>query len=251
MVQPSSAFAEGSKRPVEFRVTTGSMFINEIEIVGLVTVLVSVFFVGYELRQANKIARVETEWQLMNTYASWDEAIISCPECFIQSASAFSSTTEYMRVQSIIYRAINAWQAGEIGYDEGLLSQRTFNLFYRDANIFINQAKEDVICIYVSIGQKVGKVAQTYGILEQNGAMGHTIIVAANASDPAPMQFLAPYTGCALGEFFMHQGKDVLIVYDDLSKHSWAYRQMSLILKRPPGREAYPCLLYTSDAADE
>ena len=112
------------------------------EIVGLVTVLVSVFFVGYELRQANKIARVETEWQLMNTYASWDEAIISCPECFIQSASAFSSTTEYMRVQSIIYRAINAWQAGEIGYDEGLLSQRTFNLFYRDANIFINQAKE-------------------------------------------------------------------------------------------------------------
>ena len=104
----------------------------------------------------------------------------------------------------------------------------------------INQAAENVICIYVSIGQKVGKVAQTYGILEQNGAMEHTIIVAANASDPAPMQFLAPYTGCALGEFFMHQGKDVLIVYDDLSKHSWAYRQMSLILKRPPGREAYP-----------
>ena len=119
-------------------IKTPSLF----EIAGLTTVLISLFFVGYELRQANKIARVETEWQLMNTYAAWDEAIISCPECFTQSASALSSTSEFMRSQSIIYRAINAWQASEIGYDEGLLSQRTFNLFYRDASIFINQAKE-------------------------------------------------------------------------------------------------------------
>ena len=78
------------------------------------------------------------------------------------------------------------------------------------------------------------------GTLEESGAMAHTIIVAANASDPAPMQYLAPYAGCAIAEQFMAEGKDALIVYDDLSKHAWAYRQMSLLLRRPPGREAYP-----------
>ena len=104
----------------------------------------------------------------------------------------------------------------------------------------INQKGGDLICIYVAIGQKVGKVAQTVALLEEHGAMEHTIVVAANASDPAPMQYLAPYAGCALGEVFMNQGKDALIVYDDLSKHAWAYRQMSLLLRRPPGREAYP-----------
>ncbi len=104
----------------------------------------------------------------------------------------------------------------------------------------INQKGGDLICIYVAIGQRVGKVAQTVAILEQYGAMEHTVVVAANASDPAPLQYLAPYAGCAIGEEFMEQGRDALIIYDDLSKHAWAYRQLSLLLRRPPGREAYP-----------
>ncbi len=104
----------------------------------------------------------------------------------------------------------------------------------------INQKGGDLICIYVSIGQRVAKVAATVAQLEEHGAMEHTIVVAANASDPVALQYLAPYTGCAIGEYFMDQGKDVLIIYDDLSKHAWAYRQLSLLLKRPPGREAYP-----------
>ncbi len=104
----------------------------------------------------------------------------------------------------------------------------------------INQKGGDLVCIYVAIGQKASKVAQTVGLLERYGAMEHTIVVAASASDPAPMQYLAPYAGCAMGEEFMESGKDALIVYDDLSKHAWAYRQVSLLLRRPPGREAYP-----------
>ena len=104
----------------------------------------------------------------------------------------------------------------------------------------INQRGGDLICIYVAIGQKQGKVAQVLTTLEGNDAMGHTIIVNAGASDPAPMQYIAPYAGCAMAEEFMEQGKDVLIIYDDLTKHAWAYRQMSLLLRRPAGREAYP-----------
>ncbi len=104
----------------------------------------------------------------------------------------------------------------------------------------INQKGQDLICIYVAIGQKAGKVAQVVATLEQYGAMEHTIVVAANASDPAPLQYIAPYSGTAMGEEFMEQGKDALICYDDLSKHAWAYRQLSLLLRRPPGREAYP-----------
>ncbi|MDP6824028.1 MAG: F0F1 ATP synthase subunit alpha [Dehalococcoidia bacterium] len=104
----------------------------------------------------------------------------------------------------------------------------------------INQKDTGVICIYVGIGQKVGKVAQVAQTLRDNGAMDHTIVVAANASDAAPLQYLAPYAGAAMAEHFMDQGKDVLIIYDDLTKHAWAYRQMSLLLRRPPGREAYP-----------
>lgn len=102
----------------------------------------------------------------------------------------------------------------------------------------INQ--KDVICIYVAIGQKTSKVAQLVAKLEELGAMDHTIVVSASASDSATMQYLAPYSGCAMGEYFMNQGKDALIIYDDLSKHAWAYRQMSLLLRRPSGREAYP-----------
>ena len=104
----------------------------------------------------------------------------------------------------------------------------------------IAQKGGDLICIYVAIGQKTSKVAQVVATLEKYGAMEHTIVVAADASAPAPLQYLAPYSGCAMGEEFMEQGKDALIVYDDLYKHAWAYRQLSLLLRRPPGREAYP-----------
>ncbi|SMP52381.1 F0F1 ATP synthase subunit alpha [Anoxynatronum buryatiense] len=104
----------------------------------------------------------------------------------------------------------------------------------------INQKDTDVICIYVAIGQKNSTVAQIQDVLNRNGAMDYTIIVAATASELAPLQFIAPYAGCAMGEEFMEQGKHVLLIYDDLSKHAVAYRAMSLLLRRPPGREAYP-----------
>jgi len=104
----------------------------------------------------------------------------------------------------------------------------------------INQKGGDLICIYVAIGQKASKVAQVVATLEAQGAMEHTIVVTASASTSAALQYLAPYAGCAIGEEFMEQGKDALVVYDDLSKHAWAYRQLSLLLHRPPGREAYP-----------
>lgn len=104
----------------------------------------------------------------------------------------------------------------------------------------INQKGKDLVCIYVAIGQRQGQVAQVVATLEQYGAMEHTIVVVASASDPAPMQYIAPYAGCSMGEYFMEKGKDALVVYDDLSKHAWAYRQISLLLRRPPGREAYP-----------
>jgi len=104
----------------------------------------------------------------------------------------------------------------------------------------LNQRGTGITCIYVAIGQKESKVAQLVATLEANGAMAHTIVVVAGASDPAPLAFLAPYAGCAMGEYFRDAGKDALIVYDDLSKHAWAYREMSLLLRRPPGREAYP-----------
>jgi F-type H+/Na+-transporting ATPase subunit alpha len=104
----------------------------------------------------------------------------------------------------------------------------------------INQKGKDCICFYVAIGQKASTVAKTVAKLDEFGAMDHTVVVAANASDPAAQQFLAPFAGVAMAEEFMHAGKDVLIVYDDLSKHAAAYRQISLLLRRPPGREAYP-----------
>ena len=107
-------------------------------------------------------------------------------------------------------------------------------------DIIINQKGKDVICIYVAIGQKRSTVAQLVQTLYKNGAMDYTIIVSATASDLAPLQYIAPYSGCAMGEYFMDQGKDVLIVYDDLSKHAVAYRALSLLIRRPPGREAYP-----------
>ncbi len=112
----------------------------------------------------------------------------------------------------------------------------------------INQKGKGVVCVYVAIGQKLSTVAQTVAVLEREGAMDHTIVVVAGAEDPAPLQYLAPYSGVAMGEFVMEEGveidgqtiKDALCVYDDLTKHAWAYREMSLLLRRPPGREAYP-----------
>jgi F-type H+/Na+-transporting ATPase subunit alpha len=104
----------------------------------------------------------------------------------------------------------------------------------------LNQKGEDVICVYVAIGQKASTVANAVQVLQEKGAMEYTIVVAANANDPASLQFLAPYTGAALAEYFMYTGKATLVVYDDLSKQAQAYRQMSLLLRRPPGREAYP-----------
>ena len=104
----------------------------------------------------------------------------------------------------------------------------------------INQKGKGVTCIYVAIGQKRSTVAQLVDTLQRNGAMDYTIVVSATASELAPLQYIAPYSGCAMGEYFMDQGKDVLIVYDDLSKHAVAYRALSLLIRRPPGREAYP-----------
>lgn len=104
----------------------------------------------------------------------------------------------------------------------------------------LNQKGKDVKCIYVAVGQKASSVANVVRKLEEHGAMDYTIVVAANASDPASMQYLAPYAGCAMGEYFRDRGEDALIVYDDLTKQAWAYRQVSLLLRRPPGREAYP-----------
>jgi F-type H+/Na+-transporting ATPase subunit alpha len=104
----------------------------------------------------------------------------------------------------------------------------------------INQKGKGVVCIYVAIGQKKSAVARTVALLEQNGAMDNTIVVVASADEAAALQYIAPYAGCAMGEEFMETGRDALVVYDDLSKHAWAYRQVSLLLRRPPGREAYP-----------
>src|SRR3989344_1567280 len=104
----------------------------------------------------------------------------------------------------------------------------------------INQKGQNVTCIYVAIGQKTSKIAQVVATLEKHNALAHTIVVAASASDSATLQYVAPYTGAAMGEYFMDQGRNALVIYDDLSKHAWAYRQVSLLLRRPSGREAYP-----------
>jgi F-type H+-transporting ATPase subunit alpha len=126
------------------------------------------------------------------------------------------------------------------GQRELILGDRQTGKTAIAVDTIINQKDEDVYCIYVAIGQKQSTVAQVVDKLKEYGAMEYTTVVAATASDPAPFQFIAPYTGCALGEHFRDNGKHALVIYDDLTKHAWAYRQLSLLLRRPPGREAYP-----------
>ncbi len=135
-------------------------------------------------------------------------------------------------------KAIDAMIPIGRGQRELIIGDRSTGKTTIAIDTIINQT--NVACIYVAIGQKASKVAQLVAKLEETGAMDHTIVVVASASDPAPMQYIAPYSGTAMGEYFMDQGKDALIVYDDLSKHAWAYRQVSLLLRRPSGREAYP-----------
>ncbi len=126
------------------------------------------------------------------------------------------------------------------GQRELIIGDRSTGKTALTLDTIINQKGGDLACIYVAIGQKASKVARVVATLEEYGAMEHTVVVAANASESAALQYLAPYAGCAIGEEFMEQGRDALVVYDDLSKHAWAYRQLSLLLRRPPGREAYP-----------
>ena len=137
-------------------------------------------------------------------------------------------------------KAIDAMIPIGRGQRELIIGDRSTGKTAIALDTIINQKGGDLICIYVAIGQKQGKVAQVVTTLEENDAMGHTIIVVAGASDSAPLQYIAPYSGCAMAESFMDQGREILIIYDDLTKHAWAYRQMSLLLRRPAGREAYP-----------
>lgn len=137
-------------------------------------------------------------------------------------------------------KAIDAMIPIGRGQRELIIGDRGIGKTAITLDTIINQKNSGVVCIYVAIGQKTSKIAQIIDTLEKYGAMKHTIIVAASAADSAALQFLAPYSGCALGEYFMDKGKDSLVIYDDLSKHSWAYRQLSLLLRRPSGREAYP-----------
>jgi F-type H+/Na+-transporting ATPase subunit alpha len=126
------------------------------------------------------------------------------------------------------------------GQRELIIGDRSTGKTALTLDTIINQKGGDLYCVYVAIGQKTSQVARVIAKLEQYGAMEHTIVVAANSADSVAMQYLAPYSGCAIGEEFMEQGKDALVIYDDLSKHAWSYRQLSLLLRRPPGREAYP-----------
>ena len=137
-------------------------------------------------------------------------------------------------------KAIDAMIPIGRGQRELIIGDRSTGKSAIALDTIINQKGGDLVCIYVAIGQKAGKVAQVVGLLEEYGAMEHTIVVAATAAESAALQYLAPYAGCAIGEEIMESGRDALIIYDDLSKHAWAYREISLLLRRPPGREAYP-----------
>ncbi len=137
-------------------------------------------------------------------------------------------------------KAIDAMIPIGRGQRELIIGDRQTGKTALAVDTIINQVGKDLVCIYVAVGQKRAGVARTVATLETHGAMDHTIVVVAAADEPAALQYIAPYAGCAIGEFFAEQGKDALVVYDDLTKHAWAYRQVSLLLRRPPGREAYP-----------
>ncbi|HAY84400.1 MAG TPA: F0F1 ATP synthase subunit alpha [Chloroflexi bacterium] len=137
-------------------------------------------------------------------------------------------------------KAIDALTPIGRGQRELIIGDRQTGKTALAIDTIINQKDKDLICIYVAIGQKKAAIARTVAILEQHGAMDNTVVVVASADEPAALQYIAPYAGCAIGEDFMENGQDALIIYDDLSKHAWAYRQVSLLLRRPPGREAYP-----------
>jgi len=138
------------------------------------------------------------------------------------------------------YKAVDSMVPIGRGQRELIIGDRQTGKTAMAIDTIINQKGSGIKCIYVAIGQKQSSIANVVRKLEEHGAMAHTIIVASSASTPASMQYLAPYAGCAMGEFFMDQGQDALIIYDDLTKQAWAYRQISLLLRRPPGREAYP-----------
>jgi F-type H+-transporting ATPase subunit alpha len=138
------------------------------------------------------------------------------------------------------YKSVDSMVPVGRGQRELIIGDRQTGKSAMAIDAIINQKGTGVKCVYVAIGQKQSSIANVVRKLEEHGAMEHTIIVAAGASDPASMLYLAPYSGCAMGEYFLDQGEDALIVYDDLTKQAWAYRQISLLLKRPPGREAYP-----------
>jgi F-type H+-transporting ATPase subunit alpha len=137
-------------------------------------------------------------------------------------------------------KAIDAMTPIGRGQRELIIGDRQTGKTALTIDTIINQKGKDLLCIYVAIGQKKASVARTVDVLERNGAMDYTIVVIASANEPAALQYIAPYAGCAMGEEFMENGRDALVVYDDLTKHAWAYRQVSLLLRRPPGREAYP-----------
>ncbi len=137
-------------------------------------------------------------------------------------------------------KAIDAMVPVGRGQRELIIGDRQTGKTAVAIDAIINQKGTGVLCVYVAVGQKASSIANVVRKLEEHGAMDHTIVVAATSSDPAAMQFLAPYAGCTMGEFFRDSGRDALIVYDDLTKQAWAYRQISLLLRRPPGREAYP-----------
>ncbi len=137
-------------------------------------------------------------------------------------------------------KAIDAMIPVGRGQRELIIGDRQTGKSALAIDTIINQRDKNVICIYVAIGQKKSSIARTVAVLDRHGAMDHTIIVAASADDSVTLQYIAPYAGCAIGEAFMENGQDALIVYDDLSKHAWAYRELSLLMRRPPGREAYP-----------
>lgn len=138
------------------------------------------------------------------------------------------------------YKAVDSMVPVGRGQRELIIGDRQTGKSALAIDAIINQKGTGIKCIYVAVGQKQSSIANVVRKLEEHGAMEHTIIVAAGAADPAAMQFLAPYSGCAMGEYFLDRGEDALIIYDDLTKQAWAYRQISLLLKRPPGREAYP-----------